>query len=103
MNETDMGQNLFDVLLEKKKGEEPAHKYSVALGDIEVGFIVPKEEQGEEDNSVEAQANAALKEVYAPIIERFSDQELEYIIHVMIPNEQANLRKQAARDRGFKR
>ena len=85
MNETDMGQNLFDVLLENRKV-----------------FVVPKEEMEEEDNSMEAQSNRMLDEMYAPILERFSEGELDYIINDLIPDEMKKFRNEKMKDQGYK-
>ena len=96
-----MEQKLFDVLLENRKVDEESSKYAMAFENIEEGFIVPKEEI-EEDNSMEAQANRMLDEMYAPILERFSEGELDYIINDLIPDEMKKFRNEKMKDQGYK-
>jgi len=96
-----MEQKLFDVLLENRKVDEESSKYAMAFENIEEGFVVPKEEI-EEDNSMEAQANRMLDEMYAPILERFSEGELDYIINDLIPDEMKKFRNEKMKDQGYK-
>ena len=96
-----MEQKLFDVLLENRKVDEESSKYAMAFENIEEGFVVPKEEI-EEDNSMEAQANQMLDEMYAPILERFSEGELDYIINDLIPDEMKKFRNEKMKDQGYK-
>ena len=96
-----MEQKLFDVLLENRKVDEDSSKYAVAFENIEEGFIVPKEEM-EEDNSMEAQANQMLQELYEPILERFTEGELDYIANDLIPNEIKKFRNEKMKDQGYK-
>ena len=74
----------------------------MAFENIEEGFVVPKEEMEEEDNSMEAQANQMLDEMYAPILERFSKGELDYIINDLIPDEMKKFRNEKMKDQGYK-
>jgi len=97
-----MEQKLFDVLLENRKVDEGSSKYAMAFENIEEGFVVPKEEMEEEDNSMEAQSNRMLDEMYAPILERFSEGELDYIINDLIPNEMKKFRNEKMKDQGYK-
>ena len=97
-----MEQKLFDVLLENRKVDEEASKYAMAFENIEEGFIVPKEEMAEEDNSMEAPSNRMLQELYAPILERFSEGELDYIINDLIPDEMEKFRNEKMKDQGYK-
>ena len=97
-----MEQKLFDVLLENRKVDEESCKYAMAFENIEEGFIVPKEEMAEEDNSMEAQSNRMLDEMYAPILERFSEGELDYIINDLIPDEMEKFRNKKMKDQGYK-
>ena len=97
-----MEQKLFDVLFENRKVDEEASKYAMAFENIEEGFIIPKEEMAEEDNSMEAQSNRMLDEMYAPILERFSEGELDYIIHDLIPDEMKKFRNEKMKDQGYK-
>ena len=99
-----MEQKLFDVLLENRKVDEESSKYAMAFENIEEGFVVPKEEmeEEEEDNSMEAQSNRMLDEMYAPILERFSEGELDYIINDLIPNEMKKFRNEKMKDQGYK-
>ena len=101
MKEMDTKQKLFDVLLENRKVDEESSKYAMAFKNIEEGFIVPKEEMAEEDNSMEAQANRMLDELYEPILERFSEGELDYIIHELIPNEIKKFRNDKRKEQGY--
>ena len=96
-----MEQKLFDVLLENRKVDTDSSKYAMAFENIEEGFVVPKEEI-EEDNSMEAQANRMLDEMYAPILERFSEGELDYIINDLIPDEMKKFRNEKMKDQGYK-
>ena len=56
----------------------------------------------EEDNSMEAQSNRMLQELYAPILERFSEGELDYIINDLIPDEMEKFRNEKMKDQGYK-
>jgi len=97
-----MEQKLFDVLLENRKVDKESSKYAMAFENIEEGFVVPKEEMEEEDNSMEAQSNRMLDEMYAPILERFSEGELDYIINDLIPDEMKKFRNEKMKDQGYK-
>ena len=97
-----MEQKLFDVLLENRKVDADSNKYAMAFENIEEGFVVPKEEMEEEDNSMEAQSNRMLDEMYAPILERFSEGELDYIINDLIPDEMKKFRNEKMKDQGYK-
>ena len=97
-----MEQKLFDVLLENRKVDADSSKYAMAFENIEEGFVVPKEEI-EEDNSMEAQSTRMLHELYAPIVERFTEGELDYIIHDLIPDEMKKFRDEKMKDQGYKK
>ena len=96
-----MEQKLFDVLLENRKVDTDSSKYAMAFENIEEGFVVPKEEI-EEDNSMEAQANQMLQELYEPILQRFTEGELDYIANELIPNEIKKFRNEKMEDQGYK-
>jgi hypothetical protein len=96
-----MEQKLFDVLLENRKVDADSNKYAMAFENIEEGFVVPKEEI-EEDNSMEAQANQMLQELYEPILQRFTEGELDYIANELIPNEIKKFRNEKMEDQGYK-
>ena len=96
-----MEQKLFDVLLENRKVDVESSKYAMAFENIEEGFVVPKEEI-EEDNSMEAQANQMLQELYEPILQRFTEGELDYIANELIPNEIKKFRNEKMEDQGYK-
>jgi len=96
-----MEQKLFDVLLENRKVDADSNKYAMAFENIEEGFVVPKEEI-KEDNSMEAQANQMLQELYEPILQRFTEGELDYIANELIPNEIKKFRNEKMEDQGYK-
>ena len=97
-----MEQKLFDVLLENRKVDEESSKYLMAFENIEEGFAVPKETMpSEEDNSQEAQSKRMLDDLYAPILERFTEGEIEYIINDLIPNEMKKFRDEKMKDQGY--
>ena len=98
-----MEQKLFDVLLENRKVDEESNKYLMAFENIEEGFAVPKETMSaEEDNSQEAQSKRMLDDLYAPILERFTDGEMYYIINELLPNEMKKFRDEKMKDQGYK-
>tara|TARA_R110000824_G_scaffold236036_1_gene424811 strand:+ start:245 stop:538 length:294 start_codon:yes stop_codon:yes gene_type:complete len=96
-----MEQNLFDVLSEKRKVDEDTDKYSVALKNIEEGFIVKNTKEPEEDNSIEAQAKRQLEEMYSIVFERFSEEELKYVFEELLPNARAELRNTLRKEQGY--
>jgi hypothetical protein len=89
---------LFDILLEKRKVDDD--KLMVAFENIEEGFAVPAKKD-KEDNSVEAQANQQFQALWAPVLQRFEPEELDYIFNILFPQEQQKMKDEDMVEKGY--
>ena len=94
-------KELFDILLEKRKVDTDDDKLMVSFENIEEGFAMPATKEGKEDNSIEAQANKQMEELYAPVLKRFKPEELDYMFNVLFPQDQLDMRNRDMVKKGY--